>query len=93
MNSVEFIEYCKNKYVGKIVVLKYPMYLYNRSGTAILHDAGYTNVINDVYTTDIGSVKFCFKEYGAIFSIYRFKEVNPYDGRRVVSDLFEIIDN
>lgn len=93
MNASEFIQYCKAKYVGKVVALKCPMYLYNKYGSAIGYPSGYTNIIEDVCTTDSGSVKFCFKEHGAIFDIYRFREVNPYDGLRVVSDLFEIVDN
>lgn len=93
MNDREFIEYCKAKYVGKVVALKCPMYLYSKDGFAISFPSGYTNIIKDVCTTDSGSVKFCFKEHGAIFNIYRFREVSPYDGCRVVSDLFEIVDN
>lgn len=93
MNASEFIEYCKSKYVGKVVALKCPMYLYDKDGSAIGCPRGHTNIIKDVCTTDSGSVKFCFKEHGAIFNIYRFREVNPYDGCRVVSDLFEIVNN
>lgn len=93
MTDREFIEYCKTKYVGKVVSLKRPMLLYSKDGSGIRCSRGYTNIIRDVYTTDSGSIKFCFKKYGAIFSIYRFREVSPYDGCRVVSDLFEIINN
>lgn len=93
MDSREFIEYCKAKYVGKVVSLKCPMFLYNKDGSGIRCSRGYTNIIRDVCITDSGSIKFCFKKYGAIFSIYRFREVSPYDGCRVVSDLFEIVDN
>ena len=93
MTSREFIEYCKAKYVGKVVALKCPMYLYSQDGSAIGCLSGYTNIIKDVCTTDSGSVKFSFGEYGAIFNIYRFREVTPLGGCRVVSDLFEIVDN
>lgn len=93
MTSLEFIEYCKSKYVGKVVALKCPMYLYSRDGSAIGCPRSHINIIEDIRTTDSGSVKFCFKEHFAIFNIYRFREVNPYDGLRVVSDLFEIVNN
>lgn len=93
MTSREFIEYCKSKYVGKVVALKCPMYLYSQDGSAIGCPRSHINIIEDVRTTDSGAVKFCFKEHFAIFNIYRFREVNPYDGLRVVSDLFEIVNN
>lgn len=93
MTSREFIEYCKAKYVGKVVALKCPMYLYSRDGSAIGCPRSHINIIEDVCTTDSGSVKFCFKEHFAIFNIYRFREVSHYDGLRVVSDLFEIVNN
>ena len=93
MNASEFIQYCKDKYVGKAVALKCGMYLYNILGTGTWYSRGYINVIKDVCTTDSGSVKFSFGEHGAIFNIYRFREVTPIGGCRVVSDLFEIVDN
>lgn len=93
MTNREFIQYCKDKYVGKVVSLKCPMLLYSKDGSVIRCSRGYTNIMRDVYTADLGLIKFCFKKYDAIFNIYRFREVNPYDGCRVVSDLFEIVDN
>ena len=93
MNASEFVQYCKDKYVGKVVALKCGMYLYNILGTETWYSRGYTNIIKDVYTTDSETVKFCFKEYYAIFNIYRFREVSPFGGCRVVSDLFEIVNN
>lgn len=93
MNASEFIQYCKDKYVGKVIALKHSMCLCSKNGSVIIRDRGYTDVIEDVCAIGSSSVKFCFKEYSATLNFYRFKEVNPCDGCRVVSDLFEIVNN
>lgn len=93
MTASEFIQYCKDKYVCKVVALKRPMCLCGKYGSIISRHRGHIDVIEDVHAASLRSVVFCFKEYSAIFSINCFKEVNPYDGNRTVSDLFEIVDN
>lgn len=93
MNASEFIQYCKDKYVGKAVALKCPMHLYNKGVTGVLRYKGYINVIKDVCMPDLEMVKFSFGKYSVIFDIHSFREIDPLEGCRVVSDLFEIIDN
>ena len=94
MNNSEFIQYCKDKYIGKVVVLKHAMYLYNKRGGMTWCLNGYIDVIKGVCITDSNSsIKFCFEEMFVILPINRFKELNRFYGYRFVSDVFKIIDN
>lgn len=93
MNVNEFVEYCKDKYIGKVVALKCQMYLHGNDHIT-LFPSGYTDVINSICIIDSNnSIKFCFEKYCKILGFYVFREVNPLGGRRMVSDLFEIVDN